>query len=63
MKEWPCETTIVNGRPRNPKCQGLIEQGNGLVEKMIGASLQEDSTDDYPLWSEWLPSIQCKSLF
>ena len=27
VKEWPGEVTIVNGRPRNPKCQGLIEQG------------------------------------
>ena len=63
VKEWPGETTIVNGKPRNPKCQGLIEQGNSLVEKMIGARFQEDSTDDYPLWSEWLPFIQCKSLF
>ena len=24
VKEWPGETTIVNGRPRNPKCQGVI---------------------------------------
>ena len=47
MKEWPGETIIVNGRPRNPKCQGLIEQGNSSVEKMIGALFQEDSTDDF----------------
>ncbi len=24
VKEWPGEVTIVNGRPRNPKCQGLV---------------------------------------
>ena len=27
-KEWPGDVVIVNGRPRNPKCQGLVEQGN-----------------------------------
>ncbi len=28
VRDWPGEVTIVNGRPRNPKCQGLVEQGN-----------------------------------
>ena len=28
VREWPGEAIIVSGRPRNPKCQGLIEQGN-----------------------------------
>ena len=32
VKEWPGEVVIVNGRPRNPKCQGLVEQGNFMVE-------------------------------
>lgn len=58
-KEWPGEVTIVNGRPRNPKCQGLVEQGNGTVEKMLGARLLE-SDSDVPPWSEWLPFVQCK---
>ena len=30
VKNWPGHVTIVNGRPRNPKCQGLIEQGNHI---------------------------------
>ena len=58
--EWPGEVTIVNGRPRNPKCQGLIEQGNGMVEKLLGVCLYEADESDYPPWSEWLPRIQCK---
>ena len=57
VKEWPGE--VINGRPRNPKCQGLVEQGNGTVEKMIGVLIHDDDTD-YPPWSEWLPTIQCK---
>ena len=60
-KEWPGEVTIVNGRPRNPNCQGLVEQGNGTVEKMLGVRLLESDTDTPP-WSEWLPVIQCKLL-
>ena len=28
MNGWSGEVVIVNGPPRNPKCQGLIEQGN-----------------------------------
>ena len=60
VRDWPGEVTIVNGRPRNPKCQGLVEQGNSVVEKLIGARFQEAQNDDYPAWSEWLPFIQCK---
>ena len=51
----------VNGRPRNPKCQGLIEQGNFMVEKLLGVRLHEHNKSTYPPWSEWLPLIQCKS--
>ena len=47
VKEWPGEVTIVNGRPRNPRCQGLVEQGNGTVEKMIEVCLHDDKSD-YP---------------
>ena len=50
----------MNGRPRNPKCQGLVEQGNHVVEKMLGARLHELEGEERPEWSEWLPFIQCK---
>ena len=60
VKEWPGKVVIVNGRPRNPKCQGLIEQGNSMVEKLLGARLHEYSDENQPNWSEWLPFIQCK---
>ena len=58
-KEWPGEVTIVNGHPRNPKCQDL--GGNGTVEKMLGVRLLESDTDTLP-WSEWLSIIQCTLL-
>ena len=61
VKKWPGEVTIVNGRLRNPKYQGLIEQGNHMVEKLLGVRLYEyNGCDDYPPWSEWLSFIQCK---
>ena len=62
VKEWPGEVMVVNGRPRNPKCLGLIEQGNGMVEKLLGCHLYAHEGDSQPVWSEWLPFIQCKSV-
>ena len=62
VKEWPGEVIVVNGRPRNPKCQGLIDQGNGMVEKLLGCRLYAHEGDSQPVWSEWLPFIQCKSV-
>ena len=59
VKEWPGQITIVNGRPRNPKCQGLVEWGNHMVEKLLVARLHEYKGDDQPTWTEWLPFIQC----
>ena len=52
VKEWPGQITILNGRPRNPKCQGLIEQGNFMVEKLLGVRLREHNKRTYPPWSE-----------
>ena len=60
VREWPGEVIIVNGRPRNPKCQGLVEQGNHMVEKLLGVRLHAYDGSDYPPWSEWLSVIQCK---
>ena len=60
-KSWPGKVTIVNGRPRHPQSQGLVEQGNSTVEKMLGVRFHEfNEGDEYPPWSEWLPLIQCE---
>lgn len=61
VSKWPGETVIINGRPRNPRCQGLVEQGNAMVEKLLGIRLQEHDGDDSP-WMEWLPLIQCMEM-
>ena len=63
VKDWRGEVTIVNGRPRNPKCQGMVEQGNSMVEKLLGIRILEENSNDHPTWSEWLPFIQCKNDF
>ena len=52
VKEWPGQVTIVNGRPRNPKCQGLVEQGNGMIEKLFRARLHKHEGDNQLTWSE-----------
>lgn len=57
VREWPGDITIVNSRPRNPKCQGLVEQGNHMVNKMLGARFHEHDGKECPEWSEWLPLI------
>ena len=56
----PEDVTIVNGRPRNPKCQGMVEQGNSTVEKLLGIRILVEKGNDHPTWSEWLPFIQCE---
>ena len=60
VKEWPGEVVIVNGRPRNPKCEGLVEQGIGMVEKLLGVRVHKYEGDDQPVWTEWLPFVKCK---
>ena len=62
VKEWPGEVVIVNGRPRNPQCQGLVEQGSSMVEKLLGARLFEHKESGQPPWTTWLSQIQCKWL-
>ena len=60
-KNWLGKVTIVNGRPRHPQSQGLVEQGNSTLENMLSARFHEaEDEGDYPSWSEWLPLIQCE---
>ena len=39
--EWPGNVTIVYGWPRNPKCDGLVEQGNHMVGQLLGVQLHD----------------------
>lgn len=39
---------IINGRPRHPQSQGLIERSNAVVQKMLGKWQESNSTLDWP---------------
>ena len=53
---WPT-TRIINGRPRHPQSQGLIEKGNHVLEVKLSAWLEENDRSD---WSVGLPLVICK---
>ena len=57
VEDWPGEITIINGRPRHPQSQGLIEKGNSTVEAMLACKLYSETQ---AIWTSWLPEIQCK---
>lgn len=44
---WP-ELTIINGRPRHPQSQGLVERSNAVVQHMLGKWLEIHNTSDWP---------------
>lgn len=44
---WP-DLIIINGRPRHPQSQGLVERGNAVVQKMIGKWKETHNSDDWP---------------
>ncbi|CAG8459887.1 5633_t:CDS:1, partial [Dentiscutata heterogama] len=35
MALWP-SVKIINGRPRHPQSQGLVERANGILEQKLG---------------------------
>lgn len=49
---------MVNGRPRHPQSQGLVEQGNGIIKRKITKWKDEYNRTD---WAESLDSI-CKAV-
>ena len=53
---WP-NIKIVHGRPRNPRCQGLVEKGNDILQIKLGAWMEETNRSD---WSIGLKFVICK---
>ena len=45
---------IINGRPRTPRTQGLVEQANGIVKQKIIAWKRENGV---PGWATALPAV------
>ena len=56
----PVKWSSSMGCPQNPKCQGVVEQNNHMVEKHLGVRLHEWWWRWLPTWSEWLSVKQCK---
>ena len=48
IENWPGECAIINGRPRHPQTQGLIEQANGTVEQNL-----RDLRVDHGIGFQW----------
>jgi len=53
---WP-GTIIINGRPRHPQSQGLVEKGNDILQTKLSSWLEDNETND---WSLGLPTVICK---
>ena len=45
---------VINGRPRRPQTQGLVEQANGVAKTKLGVYLREMVTNK---WAAALPAI------
>ena len=43
---WP-ELVIINGRPRHPQSQGLVERSNAVVQQMLGKWQENKKTLDW----------------
>jgi ribosomal protein L21E len=54
LTEWDGECKIVYGRPRHPQSQGLVEQANGTVERMLTAAMEQHKTKE---WADLLPLV------
>ncbi|CAF4558251.1 unnamed protein product, partial [Didymodactylos carnosus] len=46
-KTWT-DLIIINGRPRHPQSQGLVERGNAVVQQLLGKWLDSNRTADWP---------------
>ena len=55
VEDWPGNCQIINGRPRHPQSQGLIEQANGTVETMLRV-MRSDEGDSFD-WPGAIPHI------
>ncbi len=52
--DWDGECKIIYGRPRHPQSQGLVEQANGTIERMLMALMAQHKTKE---WTKFLPLV------
>ncbi|CAF1157431.1 unnamed protein product [Didymodactylos carnosus] len=48
LKTTWTDLIIINGRPRHPQSQGLVERDNAVVQKLLGKFLDSNQTADWP---------------
>jgi hypothetical protein len=46
MTIWPA-TKIINGRPRHPQSQGLVERGNSVLKTKLGKWMEDNNRNDW----------------
>ena len=56
LTSWPTQVQVVQGRPRHPQSQGMIEQAHNNVENKIPELNEPEAAS----WSPWLPQICCR---
>ena len=51
---WDGNCKLVYGRPRNPSCQGLVEQANGTAEIKVAAMMAQIKDKN---WVKLIPKL------
>ena len=54
INDWEGDCKIIHGRPRHPQSQGLVEQANGTLERMLASFMVQFNDND---WEGFLPKI------
>ena len=54
LENWEGSCKVIHGRPRHPQSQGLVEQANGTMERMLSSAMAQFKTTD---WENLLPRV------
>ena len=54
LNSWDGSCRFIHGRARHPQSQGLVEQANGTMQKMIASMLVQFNTQN---WVKLLPKV------
>ncbi len=54
LKSWDGNVTHIFGRPRHPQSNGLVEQANGTVQRMLNSMMAQFATTN---WVKLLPKV------
>jgi hypothetical protein len=54
INSWDGDCKLVYGRPRHPQSQGLVEQANGTLQRMLISAMEQQKRKD---WANLLPRI------